>query len=96
MQCCSDDDNADIVDRILLLCACKYPDKDLGKVRVNLGNNLVELQNVLKGNFQLIDSVITSFSTSDFCKAQVDHVRLYCYCHTPWIEGTTIVRNIWR
>ena len=33
--------------------------------------------------------MITSSSTSDFCKAQVDRVRLYCYCHTPWIEGTT-------
>ena len=68
VKCCGDDDNAEIVARILLLCACKYPDKDLGKVCVNLGNSLVELQNVLKGNFQLIDSVITASSTSDFGK----------------------------
>ena len=53
VQCCSDDDNADIVNGILLLCACKYPDKDLGKVRVNLGNILVELQNVLKRKFSI-------------------------------------------
>ena len=87
VQCCGDDDNAEIVAGILL-CACKYLDKHLDKVRVNLNNNLVELHDVLKGNFQLIDAVIT-FSNSDFCKAQVDRVRLYCYCHTPWIEGTT-------
>ena len=33
--------------------------------------------------------MITAFSNSDFCKTQVDHVQLFCSCHTPWIEETT-------
>ena len=44
---------------------------------------------VLDGHFQSLDVAVTTSSNSDFCRTQVDCVQLYCYCLTPWIEGTT-------
>ena len=88
VQCCEDDDTAEVVAGILLLYVCKYPSKDLYKVRVGLDDSLLQLYNVLDKNFELLDTVTTTF-TSEFCKTQVDRVQLYCYCLTPWIEGTT-------
>ena len=88
VQCCEDDDTAEVVAGILLLYVCKYPSEDLCKVRVGLDDSLLQLYNVLDNNFELLDTVTTT-STSEFCKSQVDRVQLYCYCLTPWIEGTT-------
>jgi len=85
VQCCEDDGNAEVVAGSLLLYVCKYPSKGLGKVRVGLDDSPL---NVLDEHFELLDTVVTT-STSDFCKTQVDCVQLYCYCLTPWIEGTT-------
>ena len=88
VQCCEDDCTAEIIAGILLLYACKYPSKGLGKVRIGLDDSPLQLYNVLDEHFGLLDTVVTT-STSDFCKTQVDQVQLYCYCLTPWIEGTT-------
>ena len=89
VQCCEDDGSAEMVAGILLLFACNYPNIDLGKIRVNLDNSPEQLLDVLDGHFQLLNTIVTTSSNSDFCKTQVDHVQLYCYCLTPWIEGTT-------
>ena len=88
VQCCEDDGTAEVVAGILLLYICKYPSKDLGKVHVGLDDSPLQLYNVLDENFELLETITTT-STYEFCKTQVDHVQLYCYCLTPWIEGTT-------
>ena len=87
VQCCEDDNTAEVVAGILLLYACKYPNKGLGKVCVGLDGSPLQLYNVLDEYFELLDALVTT-STSDFRKTQVDHVQMYCYCLTPWIEGT--------
>jgi len=73
VQCCEDDVTAEVVVGILLLYACKYPSKGLGKVRVGLDESPSQLYNVLDEHFELLDTVVTT-STFDFCKTQVDHV----------------------
>ena len=69
VQCCEDDCTAEIVAGILLLYACKYPSKGLGKVRVGLDDSPLQLYNVLDEHFELLDTVVTT-STSDFCKTK--------------------------
>ena len=88
VQSCEDDVTAEVIVGILLLYVCKYPSKGLGKVRVGLDDSPLQLYNVLDEHFELLNTVVTT-SPSDFCKTQVDHVQLYCYCLTPWIKGTT-------
>ena len=76
-------------EKLAIRYVCKYPSKGLGKVHVGLDDSPVQLY-VLGEHFELLDTVISTTSTSYFCKIQVDQVQLYCYCLTPWIEKTVV------
>ena len=46
---------------------------------------LLQFQNDMKGSLRV------EVVSSEYCKTVVTQVPLYCYCMTPWIQGSTSV-----
>ena len=82
------DDKPDEVTACLLILACINPSKELSQVRINVNTTteqLLQFQNDMKGSLRV------EVVSSEYCKTVVTQVPLYCYCMTPWIQGSTSV-----
>lgn len=82
------DDKADEISAMLLLVACTDPSAQLSKVRIDLSNMNAKFHQLMEqedGSMQ----VMIETSSEDYCKTQIIKVDLYCFCLTPWIEGST-------
>jgi len=87
VQTSTENAKAEIITAILLLYICKHPDADLAKLRIDIVKALPQLGTVLEGND--ITETGISIVKKNYRKTVEDTVQLYCYCQTPWIDGST-------
>ncbi|XP_065887174.1 uncharacterized protein [Dysidea avara] len=79
---------AEIITAVLLLHICKQPDTDLGKLRIDLVKGLPQLFSVLQQDDTGTVNGISQVKKDYRGKAE-EMVQLFCYCQTPWVDGST-------
>ena len=83
-----DDHETDVVTAILLIISCLIPTQDLSKICIDHGIASKLLLDFL--NDINIDQHLTKqISLKQFSKPRTETVKLYCFCLTPWIDGST-------
>lgn len=82
---------ADAISAVLLIITCIDQSLDLARVSVDYKAASQYLHNFLSFNDADVNKSITclNLNSKQFCKSRIDDVKLYCFCLTPWIDGST-------
>ena len=88
VQSSKENAKAEIITAVLLLHICKQPDTDLGKLRIDLVKGLPQLFSVLQQDDTGTVNGISQVKKDYRGKAE-EMVQLFCYCQTPWVDGST-------
>ena len=88
VQSSKENAKAEIITAVLLLHICKQPDTDLGKLCIDLVKGLPQLFSVLQQDDTGTVNGISQVKKDYRGKAE-EMVQLFCYCQTPWVDGST-------
>ena len=91
---CFSTDYADVITAVLLIIACMDEHQDLAKIDLNNEAAIRFLQNFLSlKEFDLNNEIFDLCAKLEDCYQQpeIHEIKLYCFCLTPWIDGSTSV-----